>query len=403
MPRSSYGTGSLVKRGKIWYVSFWIEGKQVQKSSGSTNIQDAKKLRDQILGKKARGEIVVSEAAKVTCGELLDDLLAHYTSGNAKPTTTQVFCWCIEANLRPYFGGVKAAALSTQRLKQYREKRKADGVGETTCNRELSILRIALNLGRKCTPAKVVTMPFFPMVLEDNARQGFLNDQQYAKLRDALPDELKPLFVTAYHTGVRLGELLAWEWDQVDWEQSFITLKASETKTGYSRAVPILDGDMRAWLEWSLRESNGRAAVFHRDGEPIKSFRRVWIKACEEAGVPDLKFHDLRRTAVRNMRRAGVPQVVRMRITGHRTDSMERRYNIVDIDDYRRYQIGARDDAETQERRRLTRCRKAGTMGMLWQDNWMPSTSRAFCGHWSLSHLPSIRRSASRLTRNPPA
>lgn len=57
------------------------------------------------------------------------------------------------------------------------------------------------------------------------------------------------------------------------------------------------------------------------------------MKGCAEAGVPDLKFHDLRRTAVRKMRRAGVPQVVRMKITGHRTDSMERRYNIVDIED----------------------------------------------------------------------
>ena len=90
---------------------------------------------------------------------------------------------------------------------------------------------------------------------------------------------------------------------------------------------------MRTWLEWSFNESNGGTAVFHRDGQPIKSFRRVWIKACEEAGVPELKFHHLRRTAVRNMRRAGVPQVVRMKITGHRTDSMERSYNIVDIDD----------------------------------------------------------------------
>lgn len=266
MPRSSYGTGTIFKRGRIWYIALWVDGKQIQKSSGSTNFQDAKKIRDQLLGKKVRGEIAASKASNVTCGELLDDLLSHYESGNARPMTARVFRWCIEANLRPYFGNLRAASLSTEKLKQYREKRKTDGVTETTCNRELSILRIALNLGRKCTPAKVVTMPYFPMVHENNVRQGFLSDQQYAKVRDALPDHIKPLFVTAYHTGVRLGELLAWDWDQVDWKQSFITLKASETKNGHSRAVPILDGDMRTWLEWSLKESNGGTAVFHRDG-----------------------------------------------------------------------------------------------------------------------------------------
>ena len=52
MPRTSYGTGTLFKRGNIWYVSFWVDGRQVQKSTGSANIQDAKRLRDQILGKK---------------------------------------------------------------------------------------------------------------------------------------------------------------------------------------------------------------------------------------------------------------------------------------------------------------------------------------------------------------
>jgi integrase len=90
---------------------------------------------------------------------------------------------------------------------------------------------------------KVATIPYFPMVKEENARQGFLTDEQYVTLRDALPDELKPLFVTAYFTGVRLGELLAWEWEQVDFEQGFITLRSEATKNGHSRAVPILEGD----------------------------------------------------------------------------------------------------------------------------------------------------------------
>ena len=183
---------------------------------------------------------------------------------------------------------------------------------EGTCNRELSMLRTALNRGRKCTPPKVITIPYFPMVAETNVRQGFLSDEQYERLRDALPEYLTPLFVTDYFTAVRRGELLAIKWGQVDWEQDFITLNAEDTKSGYTRAIPVLDGDMRTWLVWSRDHANGSPGVFHNGGEPIKDFRGAWSSACKSAGVPDLKFHDLRRTAVRHMRRAGVPQVVRM-------------------------------------------------------------------------------------------
>jgi hypothetical protein len=55
MPRSSYGSGTIFERGEIWYVSFWAQGRQVRKSSGSRKRQDAVQLRDQLLGKKARG------------------------------------------------------------------------------------------------------------------------------------------------------------------------------------------------------------------------------------------------------------------------------------------------------------------------------------------------------------
>jgi integrase len=269
---------------------------------------------------------------RITCNQLLDDLLDH-ARANARPSTAKVYQLVVDANLRPFFGHLRAAALTTEKLKEYRRRRLSESRTEATCNRELSLLRIALNLGRKCTPPKVLSIPYFPMVAETNVRQGFLTDEQYAKLRDALPNYLKPLFVTAYFTGVRLGELLAIEWDQIDWEQGFITLRADETKSGHTRAVPIFDGAMRAWLAWARDNADGCHRVFHRDGTAIKQFRGAWKAACQAAGVPELKFHDLRRTAVRNMRRMGVSQVVRMCITGHRTDSMERRYNIVDIED----------------------------------------------------------------------
>jgi len=328
-----YGTGNIFRRGRIWYYSYFDGVTTRMVSSKSERKGEAIKLRERILKQKMAGMLPDREIRKITCGELLDDVLRHVEE-NGKPSTAKIWKLVVEANLKPFFGKLKASGISTDKLREYRDKRKADEVSDATCNRELSILRTAFNLGRKCTPPKVDRLPYFPLVSEaGNARQGFLTDEQYAKLRDALPDDLKPLFVTAYFTGVRLGELLAWSWDQVDWQQEFVTLKADETKSGHARAVPILAGDMRDWLKWAHGQSNGCSRVFNRLGEPIKEFRKAWKDACKVAEVPDLKFHDLRRTAVRNMRRAGVSQVVRMRITGHRTDSMERRYNIVDVED----------------------------------------------------------------------
>lgn len=171
-----------------------------------------------------------------------------------------------------------------------------------------------------------------------NVRTGFLSDEQYTALLNELPAELKPLFATACETGIRKGELLAIRWDQVDFEAGFIALETGETKNGEGRTVPIVGGDMQTLRSAAKKQRDENwpdsPGVFNRQGEQIKDLRWAWKKACERAKVPDTqKFHDLRRTAVRNMRRAGVSQAVRMKISGHKTDSMERRYNIIDTDD----------------------------------------------------------------------
>jgi integrase len=330
------GSGSIYQRGNVWWVKVYVNGQPHRESSKSEKYEDAKRLRDKLLGQKHRGEISGGHPDRVTVGELLDDL-EEYGKSNIRPSTQYIWHLVIDKNLRPFFGKLRAQRVTTEKLREYRRKRLAEGRSDATANRELSILRTAYHNGRKCTPPKVLTVPYFPMTAETNVRTGFLSDEQYTSVLKELPLELMPLFAVGYATGIRLGELKAIRWEQVDLTQGFITLENGETKNGEGRIVPILEGDMQDLLTGARNERDAKWPdspwVFNRQGEPIKDIRWAWEQACTRAGVPDLNFHDLRRTAVRNMRRDGVPQVVRMKISGHKTDSMERRYNIVDAED----------------------------------------------------------------------
>jgi integrase len=323
------GAGSIYRRGNIFWVQIYIDGKPINQSSKSTKRSVAVDLRNKLLGKKVRGELASGAVNTILIGELLDDVL----KSDIQESTRYVWKLVVEANLRPFFGKLKASRLSTDHMEAYREKRKGDGRSDATVNRELSILRTAFHNARKRTPPKVVNVPYFPMVKETTIRKGFLSDEQYVALRDNLPEELKALFVCAYLTGIRKGELLALRWRQVDFETLLITLDRDETKGNEARSAPIIRGDMLSLLKAARVGKPDAEFVFNRNGKKIKNFRIAWDVACKAARVPDLKFHDLRRTAVRNMRRAGIPQVIRMKISGHKTDSMERRYNIADLED----------------------------------------------------------------------
>ncbi len=134
----------------------------------------------------------------------------------------------------------------------------------------------------------------------------------------------------AYHVGLRRGALLRIKWSQVDLDASCIWMEGRRAnRKPEPVAVPIY-GDMAKFLGIQPRQSD---FLFARGSRPIKNFRDSWTQACQRAGVPNLLFHDLRRTAVRNLRRAGVAETVIMKITGHRTRSVFERYNITDQSD----------------------------------------------------------------------
>ena len=242
-----------------------------------------------------------------------------------------------------YFGDFKVHSLRADMVNAYVSQRLENGAANATINRELAALKRMFNLGLKAE--RIYRKPYIPMLKEDNIRAGFFEYGEFIALRSALPEYFRPVATFAYYTGWRKQEILRLRWNQVDLSTRTARLEPGTTKNDNGRLV-ILDGELLETIEaqWEKRkvaEIPGQSPtllcpyVFHRNGHPIRDFRDSWATACKAVSLTGKLFHDFRRTAVRNMVRAGVHERVAMSLSGHKTRSVFDRYNIVSEEDLR--------------------------------------------------------------------
>jgi len=343
--------GCIYKRGKTYWIKYYRNGKPFRESTRSHKEADAKKLLKRREGEISQGKIPGIYFDRIKFDELAKDLLLDYKINQKKslPRVERSI-----KNLKEFFGGFKGTEITSPMIQQYIERKlkcfcrrcnKAfdqgsicpfcgsekvkKGAENATINRELSALKRALNLGARQTPPKVDRVPFIPMLKERNVRQGFLEHNEYVDLKEALPDYLKPIITFGYKSGWRLSEVLGLTWERVDLKNGIVRMEPGETKNDEGRTF-YLDSELKDIFRSLFRERRlDRQNVFIRDGEPIKGFRKAWLTACKKAKLKGTLFHDLRRTAIRNMVRAGIPEGVAMKISGHKTRSVFERYNIV--------------------------------------------------------------------------
>ncbi len=327
-----HGGGSYYPRGNIFWVKYYKNGRPYRESSGSPRERDAIDLLNRRLGDIAAGRPLNPRADRIKVGELLDDLLNDY-SVNGRASLRRLHE--LLKHLRPALAHFRAAAVTTADINRYIAVRQAENAANASINRELAALKRAYSLG--CRATKILAKPYIPMLVENNVRTGFFEREQLVAVRAQLPPELRGVVSFAYITGWRVpSEILTMQWHQVNFDAGVVRLDPGKTKNREGRVFPFTV-ELRAILETqradttSLQRRTGRIIpwVFHRRGAPIKSLYGAWRSACKAAGVPGRIPHDFRRTAVRNLERAGVARSVAMKLTGHKTEAVYRRYAVV--------------------------------------------------------------------------
>ena len=332
----------MFQRGDSWWIQFQARGEQHREPARLPDrdgvVQPAKNEAEARKALKARraevlGGRFIGRPEKVTVNELLDDYVTHQENAGLRSLRT------LKLHLVPVraaFGSWRVVELTTAGLGNYQRDRREDEKAHATINRELELLRAALRYAAKQTPPKLPAhlVPTVPMLPVENTRTGSFTVAEINALLEQLDNaDVRDFIEWAFRTGMRRGEISKLEWSMLDQSGSPWVLRIPGTITKNARGRSFgFDGEALAIMKRRVQARRlDCPLIFHRAGRAMGPFRDLWRSAVKAAGLPPGRlFHDLRRSAVRNLIRSGVDQTTAMKVSGHRTDSMFRRYNIVE-------------------------------------------------------------------------
>jgi len=330
----------IYQRGRIYWITYVDRrGRQHFESTrrpalghSGRDLNEAKRLLNERRGEIAKGIPITADAVRFTFNDAEQLIVDNYTRNDRRSLAH--LNRRIEKHLRPHFGGMRLNEITADVIDGFVAKRKKANASNGEINRELAVLKRMFTLAMQARKAH--HRPHVEMLKEAAPRAGFFEYADFARVLEGLSPEVQPLATFCYITGWRWrSEVRPLTWQQVDMRAGTVTIAAGHTKGGEAR-VFYMTANLKKLLKKQRTYTNTVEAqtgtpcalVFHRDGKPIAWFYDSWKSACDAAKVPGRLIHDLRRTAIRNLVRAGVTEAVAMKMSGHKTRSIFDRYNV---------------------------------------------------------------------------
>jgi integrase len=315
---------------KNWWIAYSFRGHPYQESSGSPDKKVAERLLRKRLKEVQKPNFVnPAKEERWTLADMKEKIRLDYERKQNRSFEGVEFAFKhLEAE--EAFKFCRVFDITSEKVQQYGDKRLRAGAARASVNYELACLRRGFKLMFEA--GMISTVPVIKLYQGTNIRKGFIDVGDFNVLLEKIEDsDVRDIVEFLYHCGWRSGEAKAFQWSWID--GNMIRLPAEYSKNKKDRSLAIV-GTLVDVIE---RRSKSRRPdcpyVFHRAGKQIKSFRKAFKAAAKEISYPELLPHDMRRSAVRNFRRSGLSEHEGMKLSGHQTDSVYRRYDIISDQD----------------------------------------------------------------------
>lgn len=326
------------KGSRFWWIAPWIHGKQVPQSSGETDYDRADRKLKILEGKIAANVPLTPRTDRDSFQSLLEMVKTDYEI-KGLASLKDVKFW-LKNHVGPHLGHLPTSKVNAAVISEYIKTRQQEGSANGTINRELTIIKRAFKLGLRA--GSVSYLPYIELLPEAPARSGFFTEEAFRSiLRHTKNRELQDILLVCWFTGWRIDSVIRLEWRNVDFKRGLIGLRTEQTKNRKATAFPLAPfPELRTILEArhdltkkiEREDSCVIPRVFHRAGKPVVNITEAWHFARKRAGQPGRLIHDLRRTAVMNLKASGWSDTDIMNMVGLKTLSMLIRYNITTED-----------------------------------------------------------------------